>query len=207
MLRVGRRPSSRFRISVIGAAAAVAIYAAGCRVTDDADLPVVRHAEHPPVHDPRFRQPARRSRRLQSSAASRSPAHGKPVRVSAPWWLWNLFGAQGGVHAGAEERAVAHIRRQRHGRAWPGHPCRPAHRCAFAFVDAQAKPGHDANGSDALILPRRHCDPGLNPGEAIQEQMHDYCRCCHPVDSSRALKRWYEQTAARFPTLINKVSP
>src|SRR6476619_925934 len=52
-------------------------------------------------------------------------------------------------------------------------------------------PGMTLMGSDALILPRRHCDPGLNPGEAIQEQTHDYCRCATRsiLEGAKALVR------------------
>jgi hypothetical protein len=67
-------------------------------------------------------------------------------------------------------------------------------------------PGMTLMGSDALILPRRHCDPGLNPGSNPGANAR-LLQMLLPDRFSRALKRWYEQTAARFPTLINKVSP
>jgi hypothetical protein len=56
---------------------------------------LVRHAEHP------FSAPSRISCSCATrstsrwSARSRSIIYGRPLRLNAPWWFWNMFGEQG----------------------------------------------------------------------------------------------------------------
>ena len=81
MLRVGPRGDRHvpeFR-PLVAPAADPARAHAGVAV---AAVPVVRHAEHPPVHRRRFRRVPRRARAIACSIASCSPS-GRPVRVRA----------------------------------------------------------------------------------------------------------------------------
>ena len=55
---------------------------------------LVRHAEHPLLHDSRFRhaRATRSARKIETGVAL--DRFGAPMRVNAPWWVWNLFGEQ-----------------------------------------------------------------------------------------------------------------
>ena len=57
-------------------------------------LCVVRHAEHPLLHHQGFPPAVRRRRARGWSKAVALNAWGKPLRLNAPWWFWNLFGEQ-----------------------------------------------------------------------------------------------------------------
>ena len=88
-------PSSRSRISAIGGCAASSRSRGRMPVTDNLPLCLVRHAQHPPLHHPRLRRAVPRGRRPDREGASRSTRAASRSRVSLPWWVWNLFGAQG----------------------------------------------------------------------------------------------------------------
>ena len=60
------------RISAIGACATSSRSGAACRVTENLPLCLVRDAQHPFLHHPRFRRPVPRDRRRASSGRSRS---------------------------------------------------------------------------------------------------------------------------------------
>ena len=55
---------------------------------------LVRHAQHPLLHDPRLRRALRRDRRQDREGRSRSTRNGQRIGLNAPWWFWNLFGQQ-----------------------------------------------------------------------------------------------------------------
>ncbi len=54
---------------------------------------LVRHAQHPLLHHPRFRRAVPRPRR--QDGACRGAQRHRPARArQLPWWVWNLFGEQ-----------------------------------------------------------------------------------------------------------------